>query len=70
MRVLVDRAHAMIFRLSFDEQPDQDPLSVHPLQKQEAVDLCLLEGLPCNVVAQRLGLPSSSLARWARQSHF
>ncbi|MCX5956173.1 MAG: transposase, partial [Cyanobacteria bacterium] len=32
-------------------------------QKQEAVALCLQEGLSCNVVAQRLGLPSSSLAR-------
>ena len=37
-------------------------------QKQEAVALCLQEGLSCNVVAQRLGLPSSSLARWLRQS--
>ena len=37
-------------------------------QKQEAVELCVQEGLSCNVVAQRLGLPSSSLARWLRQS--
>ena len=36
--------------------------------KQEAIDLCLLEGLSCNAVAQRLGLPSSSLARWVRQA--
>jgi transposase-like protein len=34
----------------------------------EAVALCLQEGLSCNDVAQRLGLPSSSLARWVRQS--
>ena len=26
------------------------------------------EGLSCNAVAQRLGLPSSSLARWVRQA--
>lgn len=39
-------------------------------QKAEAVDLCLHEGLSCNVVAQRLGLPSSSLARWVRQARF
>ena len=37
-------------------------------QKTEAVELCLREGLSCNVVAQRLGLPSSSLARWVRQA--
>ena len=36
-------------------------------QKQEAIDLCLQEGISCNAVAQRLGLPSSSLARWVRQ---
>jgi transposase-like protein len=33
-------------------------------QKEEAVELCLQEGLSCNAVAERLGLPSSSLARW------
>jgi transposase len=37
-------------------------------QKTEAVELCVQEGLSCNAVAQRLGLPSSSLARWVRQS--
>ena len=37
-------------------------------QKAEAVELCLHEGLSCNAVAQRLGLPSSSLARWVRQA--
>lgn len=30
------------------------------------MELCLQEGLSCNAVAQRLGLPSSSLARWVR----
>jgi transposase-like protein len=30
--------------------------------------LCLQEGLSFNVVAQRLSLPSSSLARWVRQA--
>ena len=37
-------------------------------QKAEAVELCLQEGLSFNAVAQRLGLPSSSLARWVRQA--
>jgi transposase len=32
------------------------------------VELCLQEGLCCNAVAQRLGLPSTSLARWVRQA--
>jgi transposase-like protein len=32
------------------------------------VELCLQEGLFSNAVAQRLGLPSSSLARWVRQA--
>ena len=37
-------------------------------QKAEAVELCLREGLSCHAVAERLGLPSSSLARWVRQA--
>jgi len=36
-------------------------------QKQEAVELCLSEGLSCRAVAQRLGIPISSLAKWVRQ---
>jgi transposase len=36
-------------------------------QKQEAVELCLSEGLSCTAVAQRLGIPISSLAKWVRQ---
>jgi transposase-like protein len=35
-----------------------------PLQKQEAIELCLSEGLSCTAVAQRLGIPISSLAKW------
>ena len=35
-------------------------------QRQEAVELCLSEGLSCTAVAQRLGLPNSSLAKWVR----
>jgi transposase-like protein len=38
------------------------------LQKQEAVDLCLSEGLSCSAVAQRLGIPISSLSKWVRQA--
>ena len=37
-------------------------------QRQEAVELCLSEGLSCTAVAQRLGLPVSSLAKWVRQA--
>jgi len=33
-------------------------------QRQEAVELCLSEGLSCTAVAQRLGLPVSSLAKF------
>jgi transposase-like protein len=32
-------------------------------KKADAVELCLQEGLSCNAVAGRLGLPTSSLAR-------
>ena len=35
-------------------------------QKEEAVALCLAEGLTCTAVAQRLGIPVSSLAKWVR----
>jgi len=37
-------------------------------QTAEAVALCLSEGLSCTAVAQRLGLPNSSLAKWVRQA--
>ena len=39
-----------------------------PQQKEEAVALCLAEGLTCTAVAQRLGIPVSSLAKWVRQA--
>ena len=38
------------------------------LQKQEAVELCLAKGLSCRAVAQRLGVPNSTLAKWVRQA--
>jgi len=37
-------------------------------QKEEAVALCLAEGLTCTAVAHRLGIPVSSLAKWVRQA--
>jgi transposase-like protein len=37
-------------------------------QKAESVDLCLSECLGCTAVAQRLGLPNSSLDKWFRQA--
>jgi transposase-like protein len=39
-----------------------------PQQKEEAVALCLTEGLTCTAVAQSLGIPVSSLAKWVRQA--
>ena len=39
-----------------------------PQQKQEAFALCLAERLTCTAVAQRLGIPVSSLAKWVRQA--
>ena len=39
-----------------------------PQQKEEAVALCLAEGLTCTAVAHRLGIPVSSLAKWVRQA--
>ena len=38
------------------------------LQRQEAVELCLAEGLTCRAVAQRLDLPNSTLAKGVRQA--
>ncbi|WP_411868834.1 transposase [Vulcanococcus limneticus] len=37
-------------------------------QKAKAVELCLQEGLSGHAVAERLGRPSSSLARWVWQA--
>jgi transposase len=37
-------------------------------QKQEAVELCLSEGLSCQAAAERLGLPGRCLARCVRQA--
>jgi len=39
-----------------------------PQQKEEAVALCLPVGLTCTAVAQRLGIPVSSLAKWVCQA--
>ena len=38
------------------------------LMKQEAIELCLAEGLTCRAVAQRLCVPNSTLAKWVRQA--
>ena len=64
----VDRGHAMTTRLSIDELTTKTGRRFTAQQKAEAVALCLQEGLSCNAEAQRLGLPSSSLARWVRQA--
>jgi transposase-like protein len=58
----------MTTRLSIDELTHQDQRRFTVQQKAEAVALCLQERLSCNAEAQRLGLPSSSLARWERQA--
>ncbi len=49
--------------------PHRTPTPVYGAAKGcEAVELCLQENLSCNTVAERLGVPSSSLARWVRQA--
>ncbi|MFY8149360.1 MAG: transposase [Prochlorococcaceae cyanobacterium] len=58
----------MTTRLSIDDPPPSTRRRFTTQQKAEAVELCLQECLSCNVLAQRLGLPSSSLARWVRQA--
>jgi len=57
----VDRSHAMILRLSIDDHPTKTRRGFTDQQKQEAIALYLTEGLSCTAVAQRLGLPNSSL---------
>ena len=37
-------------------------------QKAKVVELCLQESHSCNTVAEQLGVPSSSRARWVRQA--
>jgi transposase-like protein len=37
-------------------------------QRQGAVEIFLSEGISCTAVAQRLGLPISSLAKWVHQA--
>jgi len=37
-------------------------------QKEEAIALCLTEGLSCTAAVQRQGLPNSSLAKCVRQA--
>lgn len=37
------------------------------LQKQDAVEFCLAEGLACRADAQRLCVPNSTLAMWDRE---
>ena len=54
--------------MSIDDQPKQDQAPGHALQRQEAVKLCLGNGLTCRVVAQLLGLPTSTLAKWVLQA--
>jgi transposase len=58
----------MTLRLSIDDYSDQIKTPVHGAEKQEAVELCLSENLSGWAVAQRLGLPISSLAKWVRQA--
>ena len=61
----------MTLRLSIHDQSEANPtktrrrLTSQP--KQEAVEICLAEGLSCTAVAQRLELPNGSLAHWLIQ---
>jgi len=38
------------------------------LQKQEAVELCLAEGLTCRAFYQRLGVPNITPAKWVSRA--
>jgi transposase-like protein len=58
----------MATRLSIDDDPIRTRRRFAAQQKAEAVELCLQEGLCGHAVPERLGLPSSSLARWVRQA--
>ncbi len=58
----------MTLRLSIDDHPIKTRRRFTALQKQEAVALCLIEGLSSIAGAQRLGLPNNSLAEWASQA--
>jgi transposase len=58
----------MTLWLFIDDQPTKTRRRFTAQQKAEAVALCLSEGLSCTAVAQRLGLPNSSLAKWVRQA--
>lgn len=55
-------------RLLIDDQSKPCTPTVKALQKGEVVAYCLGEGLTCTAVAQRLGIPVSSLAKWVSPS--
>jgi transposase-like protein len=58
----------MILRLSTENQSSKTRRRFTVQQKQEAIEVCLREGLSCNAVAQRLGLSTNSLAKWVQQA--
>ncbi|NQV11110.1 MAG: transposase [Cyanobacteria bacterium] len=56
----------MTIRLSTHDQSHQNQTPVYGAA--EVHGLSLQESLSCNAVAERLGVPSSSLAGWVRQA--
>ncbi len=62
----VDRRHAMTLRLSSMTITTMSRCRFTAQQKAEAFTLCLSKGLSCAAVAQRLGLPNSSLDKCVR----
>lgn len=63
-----DNGHAMTPDCPSITTPTKIRRRFTPQQKDDAVALCLQAGLSSNAIVQRLGLPSSSLARWVRQT--
>lgn len=57
-----DRRNAITNKALIDERPSRPCLPFTPQCKDEAVAVCLVEGLTCTAVAHCLGIPVSSLA--------
>lgn len=56
--------NAMTAGVCVDDLSKPSSPAVQAAEKEEAVALCLAEGLTCTAVAQHLGIPVSSLAKW------
>ncbi len=64
----VNRGHAIPTRLSTHDEPHQNSAAFHGTAEGGGHGALLQVELSCNAFAERLGLPTSSLARWVRQA--